>query len=70
MQQNRAKKQSSFYLIDLYAGQGGFITGFNRIDGWEHFLAVEIAEKHCNVLREVHPNVPVLQKDVALVDWA
>lgn len=69
MQQNSAKKHSSFYLIDLYAGQGGFITGFNRIDGWEHFLAVEITEKHCNVLREIHPNVPVLQKDVALVNW-
>ena len=69
MQQNRVKKHSRFYLIDLYAGQGGFITGFNRVDGWEHFLAVEITEKHCNVLREVHPSVPVLQKDVALVNW-
>ena len=69
MQQNSAKKHSSFRLIDLYAGQGGFITGFNRVDGWEHFLAVEITEKHCNMLREIHPNVPVLQKDVALVNW-
>ncbi|PWB71047.1 MAG: hypothetical protein C3F07_15630 [Anaerolineales bacterium] len=69
MQQNKLKKHSRFYLIDLYAGQGGFISGFNRVDGWEHFLAVEITEKHCNVLREIHPNVPVLQKDVALVNW-
>ena len=64
----KLKEHPRFYLIDLYAGQGGFITGFDRVDGWEHFLAVEITEKHCNVLREVHPNVPVLQKDVALVD--
>ncbi len=69
MQRNKNKKHSYFNLIDLYAGQGGFISGFNRIDGWEHFLAVEITEKHCNKLREIHPSVPVLQKDVALVDW-
>lgn len=67
---SKTNKHPRFNVIDLYAGQGGFITGFNKVDGWEHFLAVEIAEKHCSVLREVHPKIPVLQNDVALVDWS
>lgn len=62
-------KENKFLVIDLFAGQGGFIAGFNRVSQWKHFLAVEMVEKHCNVLRNVYPNVPVLQEDVALVDW-
>ena len=67
---NNGTKDRQFCVIELFAGQGGFITGFNRVNGWKHLLAVELAEKHCNVLREVHPNLPVAQEDVALIDWA
>ena len=62
-------KHQQLCIIDLFAGQGGFITGFNKVDGWKHILAVELAEKHCAVLRIVHPDVPVLQQDVSLMDW-
>jgi len=63
------KKNHQLLVLELFAGQGGFIAGFNRVDGWEHVAAVEIAEKHCNVLRAVFPHVPVYQEDVAQVDW-
>lgn len=63
------KKNRKFQVIELFAGQGGFITGFNRVDGWHHLLAVELAEKHCNVLREIHPTLNVVQDDVDHVDW-
>lgn len=63
------KKPKNFFVIDLFAGQGGFIAGFNKVDGWKHFLAVEMAEKHCKVLRNVHPRVPVFQESVDIVDW-
>ncbi len=66
---NNRKKHRQLRVIDLFAGQGGFIAGFNKVNGWEHFLAVELAEKHCKVLREVHPNIPVSQEDVASIDW-
>lgn len=66
---NNTKKHNQFRIIDLFAGQGGFIAGFNKVDGWEHFLAVEIAEKHCKVLRDIYPDVPVSQEDVASIDW-
>jgi len=66
---NITKRDRSLLVIDLFAGQGGLIAGFNKVEEWQHFLAVEIAEKHCNVLREVFPNLPILQQDVALVDW-
>ncbi|MEW5941609.1 MAG: DNA cytosine methyltransferase, partial [Chloroflexota bacterium] len=66
---NNVRQDSSLLVIDLYAGQGGFIAGFNKVEGWSHFAAVEIAEKHCTVLREVYPIISVLQQDVALVDW-
>lgn len=66
---NNGRKNHLFSAIELFAGQGGFITGFNRVDGWRHLLAVELAEKHCNVLREIHPNLNVVQDDVALIDW-
>jgi DNA (cytosine-5)-methyltransferase 1 len=64
-----AKKDSQFSVIELFAGQGGFITGFSRVESWKHLLAVELAEKHCKVLREVHPNVPVEKNDVGKIDW-
>jgi len=67
--ENHRKQNRQLITIDLFAGQGGFITGFNKVDGWKHFVAVEFAEKHCNVLRVVYPDISVLQKDVALVDW-
>ena len=66
---NNTKNNNQLCIIDLFAGQGGFITGFNKVDGWEHFLAVEIEDKHCKVLRVVHPNVPISQEDVSLIDW-
>ena len=56
-------------VVDLYAGQGGLITGFNKIKEWEHFLTVEMDEKHCNILKNTFPDLPILQHDVALVDW-
>lgn len=68
-QDSSAKECSHFSVIDLFAGQGGFITGFNRVKGWKHFLAVEMAEKHCNVIRDVYPDVPVMQENVSLVNW-
>lgn len=66
---NNKKKDHQLSVIDLFAGQGGFITGFNKVNGWKHFLAVEFAEKHCEVLRTVHPTIPVSQKDVGSIDW-
>jgi site-specific DNA-cytosine methylase len=66
---NKNRSSDRLLVIDLFAGQGGFIAGFNKVDGWEHFLAVEMVEKHCKLLRDIYPNIPVLQEDVALVDW-
>jgi DNA (cytosine-5)-methyltransferase 1 len=66
---NNTERRNQFCIIDLFAGQGGFIAGFNKVGGWEHFLAVEIAEKHCKVLRDIYPDIPVSQEDVASIDW-
>ncbi|NOH04740.1 MAG: DNA (cytosine-5-)-methyltransferase [Chloroflexi bacterium] len=63
------KKGNQFHIIELFAGEGGFIAGFNRVGGWHHLFAVELAEKHCNVLREVFPNLSVVKDNVALIDW-
>ena len=63
------ERNHQLLVLELFAGQGGFITGFNRVDGLTHVAAVEIAEKHCNVLREVYPNIPVYQEDVASIKW-
>lgn len=56
-------------VVDLFAGQGGFITGFNMVPGWRHLAAVEIEEKHCAILRVVYPDVRVITNDVSKVNW-
>ena len=59
--ENTIKQNRYLRVIELYAGQGGLIAGFNRVSDWQHFLAVEIIEKHCNVLKQIFPNLTVLQ---------
>ena len=49
--ENAIKQNHHLQVIDLYAGQGGFIAGFNRIEGWHHYLAVELTKKHCEILK-------------------
>jgi site-specific DNA-cytosine methylase len=59
----------SFTVVELFAGQGGFVSGFSRVEGWRHIAAVEIEEKHCKVLRQVFPDLNVIHSSVADVDW-
>ncbi len=56
-------------IVDLFAGEGGFIAGFDKAEDWNHLVAVEIDEKHCRVLREIFPGLNVLPMDVAKVEW-
>jgi len=66
---NTVEQDRYLLAVNLFAGEGGLITGFNKVKEWQHFLAVEIDKKHCDILREVFPSLPILQQDVALVDW-
>ena len=36
---NITKQDRSLLVIDLFAGQGGLIAGFNRVEEWQHFLS-------------------------------
>lgn len=56
-------------LLQIYLQVRGGIAGFSTADGWNHLAAVENAEKHCQVLRRIFPDLNVLTMDVAQVDW-
>jgi site-specific DNA-cytosine methylase len=67
--EHRGSSPRVLNVIDLFAGEGGFIEGFNEAGGWRHLAAVEISPAHCKVLREIFPDLRVLEQDVAKVMW-
>ena len=58
-----------FTAIDLFAGQGGLTAGFQRVKDWYHLAAVEKNAGHCRILRQIFPDLNVIQNDVSSVDW-
>ena len=63
------KQKTTFTVVELFAGEGGFVAGFDKIKEWEHLAAVELDEEHARILSLIFPDLNVIRNDVAKVDW-
>jgi site-specific DNA-cytosine methylase len=63
------KQKATFTVVELFAGEGGFVAGFDKIKGWKHLAAVELDEKHAKTLRQIFPDLTVIRDDVDNVKW-
>jgi len=63
------KQKATFTVVELFAGEGGFVAGFYKIKEWKHLAAVELDAGHAEILRQIFPKLKVIEDDVAKVNW-
>jgi DNA (cytosine-5)-methyltransferase 1 len=56
-----------YKFIDLFAGAGGFTTGFH-LAGWESLCAVELNQKALATYQYNYPNTKIINQDICNVD--
>ncbi|MBI5350376.1 MAG: DNA cytosine methyltransferase, partial [Chloroflexi bacterium] len=63
------KQKATFTVVELFAGEGGFVVGFDKIRGWKHLAAVELDKEHARILHQIFPDLNVIENDVDKVNW-